>query len=326
MEYTNLDGIQVSRLVLGVDFFGTSIDQQTGLAMLEHFVAAGGNMLDTGHVYADWMEGAESSASEKCLGRILSENPDLRAKLMICTKGAHFSIKDPAKTSRVRPDCIRQDLEESLACLQIDSIDLYCLHRDDPDFPLAPIMDELFKAQDEGKIVRLAASNWSNERIEAANRYARSLGRTGFVANQIGYAYIRNLACGGVGPDGDNTMLYFREKEDTAYYRAHPDLTIFAYSSQASGYMTKYLSGTGMNETVRRVYDSALNRARAERAARVAEDLGVPVEAVGLAFLFTRGFPLCALVGPKTMEQLTSTLTAADLKLSDQEISFLEED
>ncbi|XKG40706.1 aldo/keto reductase [Microbacterium marinum] len=192
--------------------------------------------------------------------------------------------------------------------------------------PVEPIMDALFTAVDAGTVVNIGASNWSHARIEAANAYAAMCGRTGSVGDQISYAYIRPQAPGGVGEDADESMLYLREG-DEAWYAAHPDVRIFAYSSQARGYLTKTLSGAPMHPSIARTYDAPANRDRARRAADVADvaaELDVSVEAVGLAYLFRRAFPVHAVVGPHTRAQLDDTLQAARVVLDDAQLQHLE--
>ena len=136
---------------------------------------------------------------------------------------------------------------------------------------------------------------------------------------------MKNYVPAGVNEDPDTTMLYFDESRDTDYYTKHR-FPVVAYSSQANGYITKYLAGAGLPEKVARSYDAPLNRARAERAGSVAAELGCSPEAAGLAYLFTRPFPVCAIVGPRTVEQLRSSLEAADINLSDAQKAFLEQD
>lgn len=323
MIYTKIAGIDCSRIILGTGRFGGAIDEGAAFDLLDHYIGAGGNVIDTAEVYGDWFPDAGKSPSEKCIGRYIQKRG--RSGLVISTKGAHYRIHDPARASRVRPACIEEDIRKSLENLAIDCIDLYWLHRDDPSYPVEPIMDALFKAQDEGSVSRIGASNWSLARIAEANRYADACGRPGFEADQIGYAYMKNYVPAGVGENPDVTMLYFDEGRDTDYCIKH-QFPIAAYSSQANGYITKYLSGEALPKKVARSYDAPLNRARARRAGSVALELGCSPEAVGLAYLFARPFPVCAIVGPRNMEQLRSSLEAADIKLSDAQKAFLEQD
>ena len=323
MRYTKIAGLDCSRIILGTGRFGGLIDEKTAFDLMDTYLEAGGNVIDTAEVYGDWFPDVEKSPSEKCVGRYLRQHGS--AGLIIFTKGAHYRIKDPARASRVRPACIREDIGKSLENLALDRIDFYWLHRDDPSYPVEPIMDALFEAQDAGLIAHIGASNWSLARIEEANRYARSCGRPGFEADQTGYAYMKNYVQMGVNEDPDTTMLYFDEDRDTDYC-VRNQFPVICYSSQANGYLTKYLSGRELPKKVARSYDYPRNRARAVRAGKVAGEIGCPPEAVGLAYLFTRPFPLCAIVGPRTTGQLRATLDWADVELTEEQKAFLERD
>ena len=322
MKYTGIAGLNCARIILGTGKFGGLLDDRAAFELLDAYIEAGGNVIDTAEVYGDWFPGVEKSPSEKCLGRYLRRRGS--EGLIIFTKGAHYRISDPARSSRVRPECIREDLEKSLENLGLERIDLYWLHRDDPGYPVEPVMDALFEAQDRGLVSRLGASNWSLGRIGEANRYAAACGRAGFAATQTGYAYMKNHVQVNFSDTPDTTMLYFDEARDTAYCAEH-QLPVVAYSSQANGYITKFLSGQKLPEKTALAYDYPMNRERAGRAGQVARELGCSPEAVGLGYLFTRPFPVCAIVGPRTPEQLRLTLAAADLELTEAQNAFLEE-
>ena len=118
-------------------------------------------------------------------------------------------------------------------------------------------------------------------------------------------------------------MIYFDEAEDPQYFTARK-MPIFAYSSQAHGYITKILNGRPLSDAVRRSYDSPHNRERAKRAGVIAEKSGCSAEAVGLGFIFSQAFPVFAIVGSKNMSQLKSSLEAANIELSPEDISYLQ--
>lgn len=323
MQYINAAGMQCPRIILGTAEFGSTFTESASLALMDYYVANGGTMLDTAEVYGDWGVDVEKSPSEKCVGKWLRSNRG--APVLISTKGAHYRIADPQHTTRVRPECIREDMEKSLENLGVDAIDIYWLHRDDPSYPVEPIMDALFACRKKGYVKHLGASNWSFARMEAANRYAAACGEVGFEASQTGYAFMRNYVQAGVNEDPDTTMLYFDEPKDTPYC-VRQKLPIFAYSSQANGYITKVLAGRELSKSVRRSYDSPFNRARAARAGTLAAELGVSAEAVGLAYLFTRPFDVFAIIGPRTVPQLVQSMQASELTLTQEQQQYLAKD
>lgn len=322
MKYFKFQGMDVSRMVLGAGDYGTSISQELAFSMMDRYCEAGGNMIDTAAVYGDWVPGAPKSASEKCVGLWLEQRPQLRDKVIVSTKGAHYDFAT-INVSRVRPECIKADINQSLINLRVPKIDLYWLHRDDPDYPVEPIMDALFEAVEAGKIVHLGASNWSKERIQLANSYAARVGMKGFAASQISYAYIQAQNFGGLLEKPDQTQIYFSaENGDEEYYRRQ-EVALFAYSSQANGYLTKVSSNKELPAHVKRRYDCEENRLRALRASQVAKEKGVCIEAVGLGYIFQQPYPVFAVVGPRTAEQFVTTLQAADIQLSDDEMKRL---
>ena len=138
-----------SVLCLGGVPLGSALDERQSFAVLDAFVAHGGTFLDTAKVYADWLPG-ERSVSEKTLGRWLQQRKQ-RDRLVIATKGAHPELATMHKPRMTRQEIVA-DLEQSLRNLQTDVIDLYWLHRDDPQTPVAAILDTLEEQVRAGKI------------------------------------------------------------------------------------------------------------------------------------------------------------------------------
>ena len=139
-------GLNVSALRMGTVNFGSKISEKQAFAHMDRYAELGGNLLDTAHVYSDWIPG-ERSRSERIIGRWLkSRRP---ADMVICTKGGHFCLDTP-QISRVTPEERGHDLEKNLDCLKIDRIDLYMFHRDDAALPVYKTMD-LDCSQDGGQ-------------------------------------------------------------------------------------------------------------------------------------------------------------------------------
>lgn len=323
MKYTKFKSLTLSRVILGVGVYGrgSMITDAEGEKILRAYMERGGTTIDTGNVYANWIPGAERSASEKMLGRFFRANAGIRDQLVVCTKGAHYEFRDAAHTPRVNEACIAFDVEASLKNMGIDKIDMYWLHRDNPTYPVDLIMDALFAAQDAGKIAHFGASNWSARRIIEANDYARSCKREGFAASQIMYSYALPLDV------GDRTTMYFDEElEGSAYLRE--GLALFCYTSQARGYVTKILAGAPLNPNIAHDFDCPANRERAARANEVAKQIGgCSAEQVGLAYLqalpHRATFPI---VGPRSVEQALDSAGSCDIGLTPEQIKYLAED
>lgn len=164
MLYSSVPGVPFSPSVicLGVAEFGLGITDDESFAMLDAFATAGGNMADTAHVYAAWLPDGQGE-SERALGRWLrSRQP---RDFFVATKGGHPNLADMS-IARLAPECIAQDLNESLERLRQDSVDLYWLHRDAPQVAVGEIMDALNEHLRQGCVRALGASNWSVARIE----------------------------------------------------------------------------------------------------------------------------------------------------------------
>src|SRR5690606_27483631 len=173
--------LSVSPVCLGTALFGADIDDRASFALLDRFVAGGGNFIDTARIYSDWLPG-ERHRSERVLGDWLRSRGN-RDSVVVATKGAHPDLASPT-IPRSSTAEIRADLEGSLRSLGLDVIDLYWLHRDDPSRPVEYFIDLLDGFQREGLIRAFGASNWSADRLRAAHAYASRSGRHGFVANQ----------------------------------------------------------------------------------------------------------------------------------------------
>ena len=306
-------------MCLGVAEHGSAISPDDSLRMLDAFVEAGGNFADTAHIYASWLPDGEGQ-SERALGRWLqSRRP---RNFLVATKGAHPKL-DTMGDSRLAPQDIERDLSESLERLQLDSIGLYWLHRDDPDVPVSEIMQALSEHVRAGLVGAIGASNWSPSRIEAANAYAREHGLPQFCASQIGWSLAEtNDAARGAG----NTLQMDAE---TLSWHRRANFAAIAYSSQANGFFAHALArspeeATPKQKSLAPSYASERNSQRHERAAQLARELGRTPNEIALAWVWSQSFPSVAIIGPRSLEQLQSSLRAADLKLSPEQAAWLE--
>ena len=148
MKYIQLNNtdLNVSRICLGTAGFGDKLDQEKSFKVLDTFVQAGGNFIDTANVYCKWLEG-HGNCSEQIIGKWLKDR-GTQGKVIVATKGAHYSFEDQGR-SRVNREDIRTDLDESCRTLGTDVIDFYWLHRDDPKKPAEEIVDILEELQKE---------------------------------------------------------------------------------------------------------------------------------------------------------------------------------
>ena len=165
-------GLQVSPLCFGGNVFGWTVDERQSFSLLDAWLDAGFNFIDTADVYSRWVPGHTGGESETVIGRWLAQG-GRRDKVVIATK-VGMDMGD----GRVglKPARIREAVEASLRRLQVDCIDLYQSHKDDPDTPLADTLGEFGKLISEGKVRAIGASNYSAQRLAQALEVSRTQG------------------------------------------------------------------------------------------------------------------------------------------------------
>src|SRR5271155_3601081 len=172
--------LDVFPLCLGGNVFGWTIDEERSFAVLDAYVEAGGNFIDTADSYGRNGPGG-AGESERIIGRWIAARGN-RDRLVIATEGGMSSER-----SGLSGGTIRQGIEDSLGRLGIDSVDLYYAHKDDPDTPLAQTLGAFGALIGEGKIRYAAASNYSASRLREALRIGEREGMASYVALQPHY-------------------------------------------------------------------------------------------------------------------------------------------
>ena len=310
--------LRVSEICLGAGPLGGDLNRSDSFALLDAFVEQGGNFIDTAHVYSDWIPG-EKSRSEKLIGAWRHERSH-GSKLVIGTKGAH-PLLESMLTPRLSPQEIVTDLDESLTFLQMATIDLYWLHRDDISRPVAEIVDTLNAQVKAGKIRYFGASNWSADRLREAQDYAAHSGQQAFSANQP----LWNLAVIDHAAMPDKTMVAM-DASLINFHRAN-QLAAVPYTSQANGLFDRIAKGTWdkLGPAAQRTYPEAANRARYERIRQVAAQTGKTINQIVLAYLINQPFVTVPIIGTKRLDQLTDSLQAAGVILTPEQLQFLAE-
>ncbi len=165
-------GLNVSPLCFGGNVFGWTVDERQSFSLLDAWLDAGFNFIDTADVYSRWAPGHTGGESETVIGRWLAQG-GRRHRVVIATK-VGMDMGD-GKVG-LKPARIREAVEASLRRLQVDCIDLYQSHKDDPDTPLADTLGELGRLVDEGKVRAIGASNYSAARLSEALELSRTQG------------------------------------------------------------------------------------------------------------------------------------------------------
>ncbi len=310
MNYGYINNEKVSKIVLGTDYYGSIVDEKICYRLYDMFTDAGGNHIDTAHLYV----GGES---ERMLGRWMKTHG--RDKIYIATKGAHPPL-DNMNASRLTKPELKKDLEESLKRLGVDYIDLYWLHRDHPTADVGEVIDILNDFIKEGKIRAIGCSNWKGERIAKANAYAASHGLSGFSASQIKWS----LAETNSAYIDDPTLV---EMDNTEYeYYKNSGIPVVAFASQGKGFFSKYAENgeNALSEKAKERYLTEKNIAVCGRVKEIAAAHNTSVGAVAVAYLMSvKEVSAMPIIGCKNEIQLSDSLKAADLNLTEEEMKFI---
>lgn len=306
MKHIQIKGLDkpVSKLIMGSDFFRLDNRQEVS-DVLGHYLAIGGNTIDSAFIYC-------GGQSEQALGIWMDELGN-RDDINIFTKGAHHDQNGP----RVNADAIRSDLFTSLERLRTDYIDLYALHRDDPAVPVGVILEALNEHVEAGRIRAFGGSNWTHTRLQEANEYAAKNGLVGFSFSSPNLSLAKAKEpfwSGCVSVD-----------EETLRWHESTQLPLLSWSSQARGFFTgRYSPDVLDNADLVRVFYSDENWTRLHRAEQLAQEKGVSAIQIALAYVLSQSFPACALIGPRNEAEMRSCCDGAELVLTPQELAWLD--
>jgi aryl-alcohol dehydrogenase-like predicted oxidoreductase len=305
-----------SALCFGTAEFGSTIDRARAFALMDAYVAGGGNFIDTAKVYGDWVPG-EVSPSEKIIGEWLQARGN-RASIILATKGVHYRLDAP-QIKRLAPADIVSDLDASLHHLRADVIDLYWLHRDDPTRPVAEIIETLEAQVRAGKIRYYGASNWRLNRLAEAQEFARARNSQGFSA----VSNLWSLAHVDIAALPDPTMVAM----DQALWVRHcaDGLAAVPYTSQAYGVFHKLAAGRrdAIPEMYRKMFVNRETEARLARVQSLSRETGLTITQIVLGYLLSQPFPTTPVFSVRNEAQLTDTLAAADVRLSPEQVAYL---
>ena len=315
MRYGTIKGVDrpVSRIFLGTASapFSTGGD---GSELLEAALEQGINAIDTARVYG---------LSENSLGRWL-EQPGNREKVVLLSKCGH-----PAEdgTRRVRAGEMNKDLETSLEALRTDYVDIWLLHRDDPEIPVGKIMDTFQEMKEKGRIRAFGGSNWTRRRIQEANEYAAAHGLQPMTASspQFGLANQVTDPWGGncvtiSGPAGEEDRKWYRES----------GMPVIAYSSLARGLMAGKIKSTDEERVAELLdpfavkgYASHENFMRLARCEELSAKKGCSVSQLAIAWMFTQGLNLFAAATTTKVSRIPEQVRALHVELTPEEAAWL---
>ena len=286
----------ISRIALGIIPLSTT-DQAKSFEILDTYRALGGNIIDNSKIYgqakAHLMRAYYEARGEDALIRF--------------DKGCHHH----GETRRVTKEAMDEDIRATLEDQGVTYSDFFVLHRDDPSVPVGDIVEWLNEHKEAGRIKAFGGSNWHHSRIQAANEYAREHNLQGFSVSSP------NLSLATVN-EAMWWETYTVDREARDWYE-ETQFPLFAWSSAGGG----WFAGATSPDVIR-VYENEENKARLARTRELAEKRDVTPYQIALAWTLNQPINIFALVGPDTVEQLQVNMATVNLKLTPEELAYLE--
>lgn len=311
---------EVSVLALGAMLFGSRTEEETSFAVLDRYVEAGGNFIDTSDNYAFWEDGGQGGQSEELLGR-WRRSRGIGDEIVIATKlgarplapGTGFVDNPEGLSAKV----IRESAERSRERLGVDKLDVLYAHIEDQSVPLQETVEGFAELVAEGTVGILGVSNHAAWRVERARALAAAAGLPGYELLQYQHSYLRprtdlpselfpDGSIGTVGPD-----LF-------SYLRAEPGLTLVAYSPLLAGAYTRE------DKPLPADYDHPGTPPRLAALRQVAKETGASVNQVVLAWQLGGPLPIVPLAGASSVAQLEENLAAVELELTAEQRQLLD--
>ncbi|HYA88177.1 MAG TPA: aldo/keto reductase [Nitrospirota bacterium] len=301
-------GIEIAPLALGGNVFGWTVEESMAFKICDAFVQAGLNLIDTADSYSRWVAGNKGGESETIIGKWLKQSGS-RHKVIIATKVG--SEMGPAKRGLSKAYILRA-VDDSLKRLQIDHIDLYQSHFDDPDTPMEETLAAYGELVKQGKVRAIGASNFSALRLSMALRLSRDHGLPAYECLQPRY----NLY---------DRADYEQSLEPLCQEQG---LGVITYYSLASGFLTgKYRSDKDLSKSVR---GHGIKDYMNERGFRILKALDQVAKqyhstptSVAIAWLMARPGVTAPIASVTSLEQLNDLVAATRLQLDRESMGLL---
>jgi aryl-alcohol dehydrogenase-like predicted oxidoreductase len=300
--------LSVAPLAFGGNVFGWTANELTSFQLLDAFVDAGFNLIDTADVYSRWVPGNQGGESETIIGNWLKRSGK-RDQVIIATKLGGELAPDKKGLSK---EYIKRAVDASLQRLQTDYIDLYQSHYDDLDTPIEETLDGFNTLIKEGKVRVIGASNFTPERLVESLK----------ISEKLSYPIYQSLQ-----PEYN---LYDREKYETLYEPIvqQNGMSVISYFSLASGFLTgKYRSETDLSKSPRgqgvKKYLNGRGFAILKALDEVAEQYNATPAEVSLAWLMARPGITAPIASATSVDQLHDIAKATEVKLDKSAIDKL---
>lgn len=312
MKYRKLGKteLEISELCLGTMQFGWTTDEATGFEVMDAFLEAGGNFIDTADIYSNWAENNPGGVAEEIIGRWMKERGN-RHEVILATKvrGKMWEGPDGEGLNRAH---IMRGVEDSLRRLEIETIDLYQTHWYDADTAI----DETLRALDDlvkgGKVRHIGASNYPAWRLMESLWSSNVNGTARYDSLQPHYNIARR-------DEFERELMEVCQQYE---------IGVIPYSPLAGGFLTGKYGKDKVPESARasgakRKYFNEKGWRVLEAVREVAHETGVPPAAVALGWLLAQPSIVAPIIGANSVEQLAESLAVADLTLDDGQLEKL---
>jgi aryl-alcohol dehydrogenase-like predicted oxidoreductase len=303
-----LSALEVAPLALGGNVFGWTANEPTSFALLDAFVDAGFNLIDTADGYSAWVPGNQGGESETIIGKWLKRSGK-RDKVLIATKVAKFARRPGLGAAN-----IALAAEDSLKRLQVDVIDLYQSHEDDPATPIEETLGAYAKLLEQGKVRAIGTSNFSATRLAESLAISKKYNLPRYESLQPEYNLVSRA-----GYETGLEPLIRRE-----------NVGVICYYGLASGFLTgKYRSAADVAKSprghgVKKYLDARGLGILAALDSVAARHHATPAQ-VALAWLIARPGITAPIASATSVEQLEEILTSVRLPLSAEDIAKLDQ-
>ena len=302
-------GLEAAPFALGTNVFGWTIDEPSSFAILDHFVEAGFNLIDTADVYSSWKPGNKGGESETIIGKWLRKSSK-RNRIVLATKVG--GSMNQGKVSLAK-EYITKAVEDSLRRLQTDHIDLYQSHWDDLDIPVEEPLDTYAQLIKAGKVRAIGASNFSMERLQQAIDYSEQNRIPRYETLQPEY------------------NLYNRAgfEKDLAPFCIEKGIGVINYFPLASGFLSgKYRSKEDASKSARG--NGIVNRYLNEKGLRIlnaldkaAEKYATDPATIAIAWTMAQPFITAPIASATSIQQLQSLIKATEISLDQETMQWL---
>ncbi|MCI2049635.1 MAG: aldo/keto reductase [Lachnospiraceae bacterium] len=317
MKYQNIPYVDkpVSRILYGTSNPIMLAGGDAG-AVLDAAVGHGITTMDTARVYG---------RAEESLGRWMEERGN-RSSIVVLSKCGHHDTLTGRR--RINEKEIRADFKTSAKALKTDYIDIYLLHRDDPDVPAGTIAEIFNALHAEGKIGAFGGSNWTCERIDSVNEYCYAHNLIPFSVSSPNFGLAEQL--GDMWGGGSVTISGPGNAGARAWY-AKNQMPVIAYSSLARGFFSGKMksseaahAGRYLDDYAMKGYCSEANFERLRRCEELAEEKKCAVPQIAMAWLYAQKINVFAIVSTTNPGRMQENTASLELSLTEAEARWLD--